>query len=81
MISLIIYRFQVHLFQKLLKHNQIQGVAVTGSTNAGKAVAKIAGKNLKKTVLELGGNDPYLILEDAELDYAVKACIDGKIIK
>ena len=65
------------LVSKVIEHDQIQGVAFTGSTNAGKAVAKIAGKNLKKTVLELGGNDPYLILEDAELDYAVKACIEG----
>ena len=63
------------LVSKVIEHDQIQGVAVTGSTNAGKAVAKIAGKNLKKTVLELGGNDPYLILDDAELDYAVKAVL------
>ena len=68
------------LVSKVIEHDQIQGVAVTGSTNAGKAVAKIAGKNLKKTVLELGGNDPYLILEDAELDYAVKACIEGRLL-
>ena len=65
---------------KVIEHDQIQGVAVTGSTDAGKAVAKIAGENLKKTVLELGGNDPYLILEDAELNYAVKACIDGRLL-
>ena len=65
---------------KVIEHNQIQGIAVTGSTNAGKAVAKIAGKNLKKTVLELGGNDPYLILEDANLDYAVNACIECRLL-
>ena len=68
------------LVSKVIEHDQIQGVAITGSTNAGKAVAKIAGKNLKKTVLELGGNDPYLILDDAELDYAVKACIEGRLL-
>ena len=68
------------LVSKIIEHDQIQGVAITGSTNAGKAVAKIAGENLKKTVLELGGNDPYLILEDAELDYAVKACIEGRLL-
>ena len=68
------------LVSKVIEHDQIQGVAITGSTNAGKAVAKIAGENLKKTVLELGGNDPYLILEDAELDYAVKACIEGRLL-
>ena len=68
------------LVSKVIEHDQIQGVVITGSTDAGKAVAKIAGKNLKKTVLELGGNDPYLILDDAELDYAVKACIDGRLL-
>ena len=68
------------LASKVIEHNQVKGVAITGSTNAGKAVAKIAGENLKKTVLELGGNDPYLILEDAELDYAVKACIEGRLL-
>lgn len=65
---------------KVIENDQIQGIAVTGSTNAGKAVAKIAGKNLKKTVLELGGIDPYLILEDADLDHAVKACIEGRLL-
>ena len=68
------------LVSKVIECDQVQGIAVTGSTNAGKAVAKIAGENLKKTVLELGGNDPYLILEDADLDYAVKACIDGRLL-
>jgi len=68
------------LVSKVIEHDQIQGVAITGSTNAGKEVAKIAGENLKKTVLELGGNDPYLILEDAELGNAVKACIDSRLI-
>ena len=65
---------------KVIEHNQIQGVAFTGSTKAGKVVAKIAGKNLKKTVLELGGNDPYLILDDADLDCAIEACIDGRLL-
>ena len=68
------------LVSKVIEHDQIQGVAITGSVNAGKAVAKIAGKNLKKTVLELGGNDPYLILDDAELDHAVKACVEGRLL-
>ena len=68
------------LVSKVIEHNHIQGIAFTGSTNAGKEVAKIAGRNLKKVVLELGGNDPYLILEDAELDHAVKACIEGRLL-
>ena len=68
------------LVSKVIENDRIQGVAVTGSTNAGKTVAKISGKNLKKTVLELGGNDPYIILEDAELKYAVQAVIDGRLL-
>ena len=68
------------LVSKVIEHDKIQGVAITGSVNAGKAVAKIAGKNLKKTVLELGGNDAYLILDDAKLDHAVKACIEGRLL-
>jgi len=68
------------LVSKVIEHNQVQGVVFTGSTNAGKSVARIAGKNLKKTVLELGGNDPYLILENAEIDNAVKACIEGRLL-
>ncbi len=68
------------LVSKVIEHDQIQGVAIAGSTNAGKEVAKIAGENLKKTVLELGGNDPYLILEDAELGNAIKACIDSRLL-
>ena len=68
------------LVSKVIEHNHIQGIAVTGSTNAGKAVAKIAGKNLKKIVLELGGNDPYLILDDADLESAVGACINGRLL-
>ena len=68
------------LVSKVIECDQIQGVAFTGSTKAGKVVAKISGENLKKTVLELGGNDPYLILDDAEIDYAVKACIEGRLL-
>ena len=68
------------LVSKVIEHDKVQGVAITGSTKAGKAVAKIAGENLKKTVLELGGNDPYLILEDAELNHAVKACVEGRLL-
>ena len=67
------------LVEKVIEHGKIQGVAITGSTKAGIAVANISGKNLKKTVLELGGNDPYLILDDAELDHAVNACIEGRL--
>ena len=58
----------------------IKAVSLTGSTSAGKSVAKKAGSLLKKTVLELGGSDPYIVLKDADLDIAVDACIAGKLL-
>ncbi len=62
-------------------HNpKIKAVTLTGSVPAGKAVAKEAGSVLKKTVLELGGSDPYLILEDAELEEAVNTCVTSRIL-
>ena len=58
----------------------IKAVSLTGSTSAGKSVAKKAGSLLKKTVLELGGSDPYVVLKDADLDLAVDACISGRLL-
>ena len=65
---------------KIIDNNEVSGVVVTGSTKAGKAVAKKAGECLKKTVLELGGNDPYIILDDANISKAVNACVEGRIL-
>ena len=58
----------------------IKAVSLTGSTSAGKSVAQKAGSVLKKTVLELGGSDPYVVLKDADLDIAVDACISGRLL-
>ncbi len=58
----------------------IAAVTITGSTLAGKSVAETAGSMLKKTVLELGGSDPYIILDDADLDNAVESCITGRML-
>ena len=58
----------------------VKAITLTGSTPAGKAVASQAGKVLKKTVLELGGSDPYIILEDADLDQAISACMIGRFL-
>ena len=56
----------------ILSHLQVVGVSLTGSVTAGKAVAQIAGKYLKKSVMELGGSDPFIVLEDANIEEAVK---------
>ena len=66
--------------RNVIKNSKISAVTLTGSTPAGKSVASLAGSLLKKTVLELGGNDPYVILEDADLDNAVKSCIAGRML-
>lgn len=64
----------------LIAAPEVKAVTLTGSTPAGRAVAAQAGACLKKTVLELGGSDPYLILEDADLESAVESCVAARLI-
>ena len=61
--------------EKIIKDSRLKGVSFTGSVKAGRSVASLAGKYLKKSLLELGGNDPYLILDSADLDKAVKESV------
>uniref|UniRef100_UPI003B520849 NAD-dependent succinate-semialdehyde dehydrogenase n=1 Tax=Roseovarius indicus TaxID=540747 RepID=UPI003B520849 len=64
---------------KVIAHNLVRGVTLTGSDGAGRIVAEQAAKHLKKTVLELGSNDAYIVLDDADLDLAVETCAAGRI--
>ena len=82
--------FPTYLFQTLLigsdavdqviENRYVKAVTLTGSTGAGIKVATKAGSLLKKTVLELGGSDPYLILKDADLEYAAKICTESRLV-
>jgi len=66
--------------EQVISNPKITGVTLTGSTKAGRSVAALAGKYLKKTVLELGGSDPYVILDDADLDLAANECVAGRFL-
>lgn len=63
---------------QMINDSRIAAVTVTGSVRAGKAIGAQAGAALKKCVLELGGSDPFIVLNDADLDEAVKAAVIGR---
>lgn len=65
--------------ENVISNSIIQGVSLTGSTEAGRQVAKSAGQYLKKLVLELGGSDPYLILEDADLKLSSEQSMKSRL--
>ncbi|WP_031425976.1 NAD-dependent succinate-semialdehyde dehydrogenase [Flavimarina sp. Hel_I_48] len=64
---------------KIIENDQVRGVTFTGSPKGGRAVAEKAAGALKKTVLELGSNDGYMVLDDADLETAVEWCVKGRI--
>ena len=69
-----------HLFTVLVIENDlVRGVTLTGSDGAGRIVAQKAAEQLKKSVLELGSNDAYVVLDDADLDTAVEACVTARL--
>ncbi|GMQ49001.1 NAD-dependent succinate-semialdehyde dehydrogenase [Vibrio sp. 10N] len=74
-----------HLFmassqsELVIAHERVQGVSLTGSEKAGSSVAALAGKHLKKVVMELGGNDPFIVLADADVNKAVELAAIAKM--
>jgi succinate-semialdehyde dehydrogenase / glutarate-semialdehyde dehydrogenase len=74
--SLII---EVNLVEGIISSDIIQGVALTGSEAAGSQVGSIAGKNIKRTVLELGGSDAFIVLPDADLETTVKIATQSRM--
>jgi succinate-semialdehyde dehydrogenase/glutarate-semialdehyde dehydrogenase len=66
--------------EKVIENPLVKAVTLTGSKPAGQAVAATAGRLLKKSVLELGGSDPYIVLEDADLDAAAAACAASRLL-
>jgi succinate-semialdehyde dehydrogenase/glutarate-semialdehyde dehydrogenase len=65
--------------EPIIQHEIVHGVALTGSEFAGSSVAGIAGKNIKKTVLELGGSDPFIVLDDADLEKAARIATQSRM--
>ncbi|MEN0013721.1 MAG: NAD-dependent succinate-semialdehyde dehydrogenase [Solirubrobacteraceae bacterium] len=63
----------------VIEDPRLQGVSVTGSGRAGAAVAQIAGANLKKVVLELGGSDPFILFSTDDLDAVVQSAVDARL--
>ena len=65
---------------EIISNEKVRAVTLTGSVPAGKSVASLAGSLIKKTVLELGGSDPYIVLEDADLEKAAMSCVTSRLI-
>ena len=75
--NLIVHHDQT---EKIIAHDAVKAVTLTGSEIAGAAVAQLAGKYIKKSLLELGGNNSFIVLEDADIDQAVKTAVTARML-
>lgn len=66
--------------EKLMSSDDVRGISFTGSTQVGERIAEVAGRNLKKVVLELGGSDPFVVFADADLEKAAKGAALGRFM-
>jgi succinate-semialdehyde dehydrogenase/glutarate-semialdehyde dehydrogenase len=73
-------RIEPDTVSEWMADDRIAAVTLTGSVRAGKAVARRAGELVKKSVLELGGSDPYVVLADADLEHAAERCVTSRMI-
>ncbi|HEX3420478.1 MAG TPA: NAD-dependent succinate-semialdehyde dehydrogenase [Candidatus Udaeobacter sp.] len=67
------------LANQVIDDDRVQGVSFTGSNDSGAKVAERAGRNVKKTILELGGSDPFIVLDDADMNLTVECAVSGKM--
>lgn len=75
--NLIVHHDQT---EKIIAHDAVKAITLTGSEMAGAAVAQLAGKYIKKSLLELGGNNSFIVLEDADIDQAVKTAVSARML-
>lgn len=68
------------LVKAVIENPLVKAATLTGSEYAGRKVSEVSGRNLKKTVMELGGSDPFIILNDADLDAAVETGVTARLI-
>ncbi|QDV41785.1 Succinate-semialdehyde dehydrogenase [NADP(+)] 1 [Stieleria neptunia] len=66
--------------ETIVSDDRVRGISLTGSEPAGAAVAALAGKHLKRSVLELGGNDPFVVLEDADMAEVIPQAVKGRMV-